>query len=336
MRGTLLLWGIFFVAILIFSSCSGSLFYTNLGLSFVSNKNGNYDIFLMRYDGSEQTNLTLSSYNETQQSWSPDGNMVAYVSDKFGDDEIFIMNLADPTHPILFSANTGNDYDPQWSPATNVIAFVSDREGMDEIYVQKLGEDQAKKLTNHVERAYHPRWDPLGHWILYLVEDENGNNDIYKVDYPGENDPRLTFDPADDVDPCWSSDGNKIVFSSNRDGDYEIFIMNCDGSNQIQLTHNDVDDRNPVIFEDKIFFQRKLDGQWDIFVLNKRTATETRLTFDPADDVDPVISPDGRILFFVSNRDGNREIYSLDLKTMELKNLTNSPADEFNVVIRRR
>jgi len=248
-----------------------------------------------------------------------------------------VMDLSDPSHPILFSANTGDDYDPQWSPATNVIAFVSDRDGMDEIYVQRLGSDRAKKLTTHGGRAYHPRWDPLGHWILYLVEDENGNNDIHKVDFPETSDPRLTFDPADDTDPCWNSDGSKIVFSSNRDGDYEIFIMNSDGSNQVQLTHNDVDDRKPVIFGDKIFFQRKLDGQWDIFVLNKNTATETRLTFDPADDTDPVLSPDGRLLFFVSNRDGNREIYSLDLETMELKNLTNSPdSDEFGVVIRRR
>ena len=49
---------------------------------------------------------------------------------------------------------------------------------------------------------------------------------------------KLTKGPASDITPVWSPDGRKIAFSSDRDGDNEIYVMNADGTNPIQLTHN--------------------------------------------------------------------------------------------------
>ena len=55
----------------------------------------------------------------------------------------------------------------------------------------------------------------------------------------GTNPIQLTEDPwASDEGPAWSPDGTQIAFSSDRDGDYEIYVMNPDGTNPIQLTHN--------------------------------------------------------------------------------------------------
>ena len=45
-----------------------------------------------------------------------------------------------------------------------------------------------------------------------------------------------------DYHPSFSPDGTKIVFMSERDGNYEIYIMNADGSGQINLTNNTADD----------------------------------------------------------------------------------------------
>ncbi len=47
---------------------------------------------------------------------------------------------------------------------------------------------------------------------------------------PANNQLQLTTSAADDVDPAWSPDGAKIVFISNRDGNFEIYVMNADGS----------------------------------------------------------------------------------------------------------
>ena len=56
---------------------------------------------------------------------------------------------------------------------------------------------------------------------------------------------RLTTNPAEDGGPVWIRDGNKIVFHTNRDGNYEIYVMDADGSNQTRLTSNSAVDHSP-------------------------------------------------------------------------------------------
>ena len=54
---------------------------------------------------------------------------------------------------------------------------------------------------------------------------------------------QLTNEPSAEVYAIWSPDGSKIVFGSNRDGNYEIYeiyVMDADGSNQTRLTNNRV------------------------------------------------------------------------------------------------
>ncbi len=54
----------------------------------------------------------------------------------------------------------------------------------------------------------------------------------------GSNQINLTNNPADDIGGYWSPDGTKILFTSKRDGNNEIYVMNADGSNQTRLTDN--------------------------------------------------------------------------------------------------
>ena len=55
----------------------------------------------------------------------------------------------------------------------------------------------------------------------------------------------LTNNPAWDQYPCFSPDGSKIAFVSDRDGNYDIYIMNVDGSGVTRLTDNVANDYNP-------------------------------------------------------------------------------------------
>jgi len=56
---------------------------------------------------------------------------------------------------------------------------------------------------------------------------------------------RLTKNTAVDQSPAWSRDGRRIAFTSDRDGNREIYVMNADGSGQTRLTHDPAEDDTP-------------------------------------------------------------------------------------------
>ena len=70
----------------------------------------------------------------------------------------------------------------------------------------------------------------------------------------------------------WSEDGRKIAFTSQRDGNSEIYVMNADGSNVERLTHHDAYDFGPAWSPDgtKIAFSSWRDGNIEIYVVRYR------------------------------------------------------------------
>lgn len=124
--------------------------------------------------------------------------------------------------------------------------------------------------------------------------------------------------------------GIKIVFSSDRDGDDEIFMMNEDGTGVVQLTHNGDSDHGPVYSEDgsKIAFASDRDGNWEVYIMNSDGSDPQRLTKHDDDDYPCSINVAKNTILFWTDRDGNFEIYSMDLEGLNQQNLTNDPADD--------
>ncbi len=89
-------------------------------------------------------------------------------------------------------------------------------------------------------------------------------------------------------------ENGKIAFTSNRDGNFEIYVMNSDGSNQTRLINNQSFDGHPAFSPDgrKIAFVSNRSDSYEIFVMNADGSNQIRLTNNP-DYVDsPVFSPD--------------------------------------------
>ena len=106
----------------------------------------------------------------------------------------------------------------------------------------------------------------------------------------------------------------QIAFSSDRDGNWEIYVMDADGKNQRRLTNNRHDDWFPSWSPDgeRIAFVSDRDGNKDIYVMDADGKNERRLTRNPSPDTNPSWSPDGKRIVFVSHRDGNKEIYVMN------------------------
>jgi hypothetical protein len=138
---------------------------------------------------------------------------------------------------------------------------------------------------------------------------------------------RLTNNSANDYTSAWSPDGTEIAFSSDRDGNYEIYVMNADGSDQIRLTNNSANDRFPAWSPDgtEIAFSSDRDGDFEIYVMNADGSDQIRLTNNSANDDYPAWSPDGTKITFSSDRDGNHEIYVMNADGSDQIRLTNNP-----------
>jgi Tol biopolymer transport system component len=125
-------------------------------------------------------------------------------------------------------------------------------------------------------------------------------------------------------------DSGRIAFTSNRNGNYEIYVTNADGSGLTNLTNNVADDGSPAWSPDgkQIAFSSNRDGNYEIYVMHTDGSGVTRLTNDEADYVRPEWSPDGRQIAFSSDRTSNNEIYVMNADGSGQTRLTNNEASD--------
>jgi Tol biopolymer transport system component len=105
--------------------------------------------------------------------------------------------------------------------------------------------------------------------------------------------------------PAWSPDGSKIVFQSNRSGEWHLYVMNPDGTEVRDLTPSSKDCRNPSFSPDgsRIVFYSEMSGNDEIYVMSADGSGLRNLTNHPARDIHPHWSPDGKKIVFNSMRD---------------------------------
>lgn len=124
----------------------------------------------------------------------------------------------------------------------------------------------------------------------------------------------------------------RILYTSERDGDFEIYIMNEAGEDVAQLTDNEAEEFNPKFSPDgqQIAFVSDRDGDNEIFVMDLDGSGQAQLTDNDVDDHAPAWSPDGWSLVFYSERDGSGELYLMSLEAREVQRLTeNDSVDHY-------
>ena len=108
-------------------------------LAFVSERDGNSEIYVMNMDGTDLLRLTNDAGRDKDPAWSPDGQRIAFASDRAGSLDIYVMN-ADGSNPVR-RTDTGSSDAPAWSPDGSKIAFASQRDGQFGIYVMSVDGD---------------------------------------------------------------------------------------------------------------------------------------------------------------------------------------------------
>lgn len=122
----------------------------------------------------------------------------------------------------------------------------------------------------------------------------------------------------------------KIVFTSDRSGNLEIYVMNADGSSPTRLTFSGAVDDQPSFSPDgtRIAFRTNRDGNTEIYAMNADGTNLARLTSNSAQDEHPRFSSDSSKITFISYRDGNAEVYVMNADGSGQTRLTNNSTSE--------
>jgi Tol biopolymer transport system component len=140
----------------------------------------------------------------------------------------------------------------------------------------------------------------------------------------GSDQRQITNHSANDRDPVWSPDGSQLAFTSDRDGDPEIWIVNADGGVAQQITNNgEALDLAPAWSPDgtRLLYYSDKSGGREIFLLDLASGSEIQLTSNNVYDGQPDWSLNGTQMVFAATRspqgNGEPEIYISDASLLD-------------------
>jgi WD40 repeat protein len=206
---------------------------------FVSERDGNAEIYSMDAAGAFQTRLTNTPFIESEPAWSPDGSKIVFASNRDGNHEIYIMN-ANGSGQTRLTNFTGDDGMAEFSPDGTKIIFARLATNQTDAHIITMnldGSNQVPLTSGSFVLNGYPSYSPDGQKIvLSRVTISHTNAEIYTMDANGANLLRLTTAAGQDAECSFSPNGSKILFRSERDGNSEIYLMDPDGGNQQRLT----------------------------------------------------------------------------------------------------
>lgn len=269
-------------------------------IAFATDRDGNWEIYLMNVDGTDCVNLTRHPASDFYPAWSPDGKRIAFFSNRDGNLEIYLMRFflpreayADGSSPERLTNNEAKDKAPAWSSDGKKIAFSSDRRGNFDIFVMNADGSEPIQLTYDLADDILPEWS-LDNSKIAFTSKRDEDYEIYVLDVHDRSETRLTYSFKQDCYPSWSPDGKRIAFTSMRDGDLEIYLMDYKGENLIQLTNNNVDDAIPRWSPDgnKIAYQYESStGNWVLALMDADGKNKELLVPGTSWDTEPAWAP---------------------------------------------
>ena len=175
------------------------------------------DVFTVPAKEGITRNLTQSpAVHERASKWSPDGKWVAYISDKSGEDEIYIQAQDGLSPPVRITKNGDTyKYNLYWSPDSKKLLWADRRQRLRyvDIHTKKITEVRQAKAWEIRQYA----WSPDSRYITYALPEAEVMNRIYIYSLKSKKSIPVTDGWYSSGNPHFSADGKYLFFTSNRD-----------------------------------------------------------------------------------------------------------------------
>lgn len=193
-------------------------------IAFVSNRDGNDEIYVMNPDGSNQRRLTNTPGEEWHPDWSPDGSRILFACYREDTFNACVVNAdgSGYTQLTYLPASVGQVYRPVWSPDGQRFAFTRELGGAQTLMTADADGQNHREVA---DLATQPHWSPDGSKIAF-VRYRDGGLQIWTVSPGGSDERMLTQGNHNHLYPTWSPDGRQIAFEYDHT---QVAVMDAGG-----------------------------------------------------------------------------------------------------------
>lgn len=289
------------------------------------------------FDGRSSRRVTANSVYETEPSWAPDSSALAFVSERSGNSEIWLLQRSGAVTQLTDDA--AEDSQPAWSPRGNTILFVSSRDHGPKLdrsvfYGYTFGGDIwsvpafGGTPRNLVSNANNPSWSPDGERFAF-DSSRGGARRIWTAFADGTLDRVVSSDESDlaaHIRPAWSPDGRWLVYerqTGSQASAARLVIVAADGPTAFDLTTGQHRDMSPAwVDDDSIVFASDRGGAmnlWQIDVDVERSRARgdaVQVTLGAGEDFAPAVAADGTLAYSATRRLQNLWKVAVDPETL--------------------
>ena len=204
------------------------------------------DIWVIDIEKPEDGAINLSQHrgNDYEPAWSPDGSLIVFTNQGAFGTEVKQLYFMNPDGSDIRRVSYDfEEYSPTWSANQLYLAYVISASGRKILYLRSAADNYSspmkfdtREILGRLGDVANPAWSSDNELLAYTrLEGKSRRIYLTRFEDRGNRITALT-DGGKDYDPAWSPDSQWILFTSERDGNPEIYIMNASGALQSNLT----------------------------------------------------------------------------------------------------